>query len=52
MNLNKIAKILNVPDSYELICILPVGIAKDKLKTPNKKDFNERAWFNTYKGNY
>ncbi len=46
----KIAAILNVPNDYELVCILPVGIAKNKPIAPKKKSFNERAWFNTFLG--
>lgn len=46
----QMAKILNVPDDYELVCFLPVGIADDDVPSPNKKAFEERAWFNSYKG--
>ena len=48
---DKIAKILNVPDGYELVCILPVGIADGKITAPTKKTFEERAWFNAFNGN-
>ena len=44
----KIAKILGVPDTYELVCILPVGIAESEPTLPKKKDFSERAWFNSF----
>lgn len=44
----KIAKILGVPDTYELVCILPVGIAEGEPTLPKKKDFSERAWFNSF----
>ena len=47
---NKIAKILNVPDEYELVCILPVGIPVGEPAEPKKKSFEERAWFNSFKG--
>ncbi len=46
----KIADILNVPEDYELICILPIGIAEGEIQLPVKKSFEERAWFNTFKG--
>ena len=46
----KMAEILGVPEGYELICYLPVGIAEDELKMPNKKEFSDRAWFNSFKG--
>lgn len=45
---DRIAKILDVPDDYELICILPVGIAVDEPVLPKKKDFEDRAWFNGF----
>ncbi|SFU98732.1 nitroreductase family protein [Butyrivibrio sp. INlla21] len=47
---DKIAKLLNVPDDYELVCILPVGIAESEPAGPEKKSFEERAWFNTFRG--
>ena len=45
---DKMAKILGVPDEYELVCFLPVGIAKDTVRGPRKKPFHERAWFNGF----
>lgn len=47
---DKIADILNVPKEYGLVCILPVGMAKEEPVSPKKKEFAERAWFNSYKG--
>lgn len=47
---DKIAKILNVPEEYDLVCVLPVGIAENEPNAPLKKEFDERAWFNTFKG--
>ena len=43
------AHILNVPDDYELVCFLPIGIPKEKniIKT-KKKSFDEHAWFNCF----
>ena len=46
----KMAEILNVPADYELICFLPIGIASQPLKYADKKPFEERAWFNGFKG--
>lgn len=43
---DQMAKILNVPEGYELVCFLPVGIAEDKVTAPVKKKLEERAWFN------
>jgi len=44
----QMAQILGVPDDYELVCFLPVGIAKSEPIFPKKKEFNERAWFNSF----
>ena len=44
----QIAQILGVPDDYELVCILPVGIAETEPVPPRKKSFEERAWFNSW----
>ena len=44
----QMAQILGVPDEYELVCFLPVGIAEDEVKGPKKKAFEERAWFNGF----
>ena len=45
---DRIAEILNVPEDYELVCILPVGRALSETGTPKKKPFEERAWFNGF----
>jgi len=45
---DKIARILHVPDDYELVCILPVGIAEEEPREPQKKPFGERAWLNGF----
>lgn len=44
----QMAQILGVPDEYELVCFLPVGIAEAEPIKPIKKSFEERAWFNTF----
>ncbi len=44
----QMAWILGVPDDYELVCILPVGIPETAPVKPVKKSFDERAWFNIY----
>ncbi|MBO7122131.1 MAG: nitroreductase family protein [Treponema sp.] len=46
---DKIAALLNVPSEYELVCILPVGVAESEPTMPKKKPFSERAWFNSFK---
>ena len=43
---DKIARVLSVPEGYELVCILPVGVAAEEPAAPKKKPFTERAWFN------
>ena len=48
---DKIAEILNVPNEYELVCFLPIGIAEDDIVVPKKKPFKERAWFNSFNKN-
>ena len=45
----KMAEILGVPDEYELVCFLPIGIAESEPGTPGKKPFCERAWFNAFR---
>ena len=39
---DKMAQILNVPESYELVCYLPVGIAENDSVQP-KKAFEKRG---------
>ena len=43
------AKILGVPDDYDLICFLPVGVADQPIKHAGRKPFEERAWFNGFR---
>lgn len=46
---DRIAEILNVPEGYELVCFLPVGIPADEDGDPPRKmPFGERAWFNGF----
>ncbi len=45
----KMAQILNVPDEYELVCFLPVGVAESEPSLPKKLPFEERAWFNGFR---
>ena len=47
---DRMAEILGVPDGYELVCFLPVGLAEGEPVLPRKKDFAERAWFNRFGG--
>lgn len=44
----QMAQVLGVPDEYELVCFLPVGIAEEEPVGPKKQTFEERAWFNGF----
>lgn len=45
----QMARLLGVPDEYELVCVLPVGVAEEAaVRTKAKKPFEERAWFNGF----
>ena len=45
---DQMAKILDVPEGYELVCMLPIGVPAEKPSAPKKKVFGERAWFNSF----
>ena len=45
----KMSDILGVPDDYELVCFLPIGIASKSVTVVDKKTFEARAWFNGFK---
>ena len=42
----QMADFLGIPQDYELVCYLPIGVAAEPLKHAVKKPFSERAWFN------
>ena len=45
----KMARVLGVPEEYELVCFLPVGIPAEKIPSaPRKQTFAERAFFNGF----
>ena len=46
---DRIADILGVPPEYDLVCMLPVGVAESKPAAPRKKPFEERAFFNGFR---
>lgn len=48
---DRMAEVLGVPENYDLVCFLPVGIAAEEIRQPVKKDFKERAWFNGFEKN-
>ena len=45
---DKMAAILGVPDGYELVAYLPVGIPAESVKRVRKQPFEDRAWFNGF----
>ena len=47
---DKMARILGVPEEYELVCYLPIGIPVSEPVLPRKQPFEERAWFNSFRG--
>lgn len=48
----KMADILGVPEHMELVCFLPVGKAEEAVRPPQKKLFEQRAWFNGFEGKH
>lgn len=44
----RMAKILGVPEGYDLVCVLPVGVPETAPKPPKKRPFEDRAWFNAF----
>lgn len=45
----KMADILGFPEEYDLVCYLPIGIAKDEVRCAvQKQPYEERMWFNAF----
>ena len=45
----RMADVLGVPEEYDLVCYLPVGIPADEVSSAAKKlPIGERAWFNAF----
>lgn len=44
----QMARILGVPEEYELVCFLPVGVAAEAPKMPKKLPFEERCRYNSF----
>lgn len=43
--------LLGMPAQYRFVCLLPVGLAAETpTQVKGKKPFEDRAWFNSYKG--
>lgn len=45
-----IGKLLGVPEDKVVRIVLPVGVPEGERRQPEKKPFEERAWFNRYGG--
>lgn len=45
---DKMARILGVPEEYELVCFLPVGKAAEPVKGPRKQPLEERCRYNSF----
>lgn len=45
---DKMAAILGVPEEYQLVCFLPVGIPAEAAGTVSKQPFAMRAWLNGF----
>jgi len=45
---DQMANMLGVPEEYELVCYLPVGIPAEEIKAVEKLPFEQRAWFNGF----
>lgn len=44
----QMAQILEVPEEYELVAFLPVGIPAEEIRSVNKHPFEERFWLNGF----
>ena len=44
----KMADLLGVPEDYDLVAYLPVGIPAEEIRAVRKKPLAERAWFNSF----
>ena len=45
---DQMATILGVPEEYELVCFLPVGIPAEGIRPVKKQSFGSRAWLNGF----
>lgn len=44
----KMAQILQVPEDYELVAFLPIGVALEEISSPEKLSSSQRMWFNGF----
>ena len=45
---DRMARILGVPEEYQLVCFLPVGLAAGDVKPPKKLPLESRCCFNRF----
>lgn len=45
---DQMARILGVPEEYELVAFLPVGIPAGEVKAPKKQPLESRVWYNCF----
>lgn len=45
---DRMAAILGVPEEYELVCFLPVGIPAEEVRAVKKQPFESRVWLNGF----
>jgi len=45
---DQMARILGVPEEYELVCFLPLGIPVEEAKPVKKQPFEARVWLNGF----
>ena len=45
---DQMARILGVPEEYELVCFLPVGIPAEESKPVKKQPIESRVWLNGF----
>ncbi|MBQ2953442.1 MAG: nitroreductase family protein [Clostridia bacterium] len=45
---DQMARILGVPEEYQLVCFLPVGVPAEEAKTPPKQPLESRCCFNRF----
>ena len=45
---DKMARILGVPEEYQLVCFLPVGLAAEDVRPPKKLPLESRCCFNRF----
>ena len=44
----QMAQILLVPDEYDLVCFLPIGVTEESCELADKLPFKQRAWLNSF----